>query len=100
MFIPIAKKPICVLNNKNLGRKKVDRDSCFATWDVPYKAGELKTNGYNGKKKAVTEILKTAGSPARIIAHCNRTVITSDSEDALIVEFEICDKNGVRVPAC
>jgi beta-galactosidase len=86
------------LNNKNLGRKKVDRDSCFATWDVPFKAGELKTNGYNAKKKVVTEILKTAGSPARIIARCNRTDITSDSEDALIVEFEICDKNGVRVP--
>ena len=86
------------LNNKNLGRKKVDRDSCFAAWDVSYKAGELKTNGYNGKKKAITEILKTAGSPARIIAHCNRTGISPGSEDAVIVEFEICDKNGVRVP--
>jgi len=87
-----------LLNNKSLGRKKVDRDSCFATWDVLYKTGELKTNGYNGKKKAVTEILKTAGSPARIIAHCNRTDITSDCEDALIVEIEVCDKNGIRVP--
>ncbi len=87
-----------VLNNKNLGRKKVDRDSCFATWDLPYKAGELKTNGYNRNKKAVTQILKTAGSPVRIVAHCNRTSITSHSEDAVIVEFEICDKNGVRVP--
>ncbi len=65
---------------------------------LPYKAGELKTNGYNGNKKAVTQILKTAGSPVRIVAHCNRTSITSHSEDAVIVEFEICDKNGVRVP--
>jgi len=86
------------LNNKSLGRKKVDRDSCFATWDVSYKAGELKTNGYNGKKKVVTEILKTAGSPVRIVAHCSRPDITSDPEDAVIVELEICDKNGVRVP--
>jgi beta-galactosidase len=87
-----------LLNNKSLGRKKVDRDSCFATWDLPYKAGELKTNGYNGKKKAVTEILNSAGSPVRIVAHCNRTNIKTDSEDAVIVEFEISDKNGVRVP--
>lgn len=86
------------LNNKSLGRKTINRDSCFATWDVSYKAGELKTTGYIGKKKAVTEILKTSGIPVRIIAHCNRTGITSDTEDALIVEFEICDKNGIRVP--
>jgi beta-galactosidase len=87
-----------LLNNKSLGRKTIDRDSCFATWDIHYKPGELKTNGYNAKKKVVSDILKTAGSPVRIIAHCNRTDITSDDEDAIIVEFEICDNKGNRVP--
>jgi beta-galactosidase len=87
-----------ILNNKSLGRKTINPDSCFAIWEVPFKAGELKSIGFNGKKKVATDRLRTVSGATNLHAGCDRKNITPGYDDAVIAEIEVRDKNGLRVP--
>ncbi|MFI3248028.1 MAG: glycoside hydrolase family 2 TIM barrel-domain containing protein [Rikenellaceae bacterium] len=68
------------------------------SWDVPYKAGELKVVGYNGGEKIVEETIRTAGKPAGIVLSADRDVITADGKDLSYVTVSIVDKDGNLCP--
>ncbi|MFI3289505.1 MAG: glycoside hydrolase family 2 TIM barrel-domain containing protein [Rikenellaceae bacterium] len=68
------------------------------SWDVPYKAGELKVVGYNGGKQVTEETIRTAGKPAGIVLSADRDVITADGKDLSYVTVSIVDKDGNLCP--
>jgi beta-galactosidase len=86
------------LNNRSLGKKEIDRDSSFAVWDVSYRPGELKSAGYNKKRNVASDRIRTASATAGLLAVSYRKQITTGVEDAIIIEFSVLDKDGVRVP--
>jgi len=84
------------LNGKSLGKKGMPRNG-HIEWAVKYQPGNLKAVAYkNGRK--LEEIIKTTDEPYKIIADPDRTVITADGKDAVIINYSAQDKNGLDVP--
>ena len=82
------------LNDKEVGRQKVDRSTEFkAVFSVPYEEGTLcaKAGG-----KSVT--LSTAGEPARIRLTADRSVISADGQDLAFITLEVVDREGRVCP--
>jgi beta-galactosidase len=68
-------------------------------WDAIYEPGELKAVGYNRDGAViVTEIVRTAGEPAKLEVSVDRSTLTADSRDVAHVTVRALDKNGVLVP--
>ncbi len=104
------------LNGKSLGRKVKGRDTWvmpvgrntsddlkFETkyrllWQVPYAAGELKAVAYPGGKAVATDVVRTAGAPARVAIEPDRSRIHADGEDLSFVTVRIEDADGNLVP--
>lgn len=87
------------LNSVSLGKKETDRETKFmAEWSVPYKAGELKAVGYNGKKVVASSILRTAGEVSSIKLSPDRKEIKADNQDLSFITVELTDSNGILNP--
>jgi beta-galactosidase len=104
------------LNGKSLGRKKhwsepvvlpagpnVSKDGKFTSkyrllWEVPYEPGTLRVVAYKNGKQAVTDEIRTAGVPARIILIPDRAKIHADGEDLSYVTVRVEDKDGNLCP--
>jgi beta-galactosidase len=87
------------LNGNSLGRKNTDRSTRFmASWDVPYRAGELKAIGYRGGRQVASATLRTAHTASRIVATPDRTRIKADGEDLSYVTIELKDTAGTTNP--
>ena len=87
------------LNGKSLGEKKFsDSNDLHLVWNVPYSPGTLKAVAKNNGKIICTDVIKTAGDPAKIILTPDRTEISADGKDLSYVKVEIVDKNGVVCP--
>ena len=86
-----------ILNNKSLGRKKVDKDLYYSLWNVRYAAGTIKAIGYKNNKKVSEHILKTSDKATHISVKTSKTTLKSDGEDLVLMEVSILDKNGVLV---
>lgn len=84
------------LNNRSLGVKPVNRaEVLHAEWMVGYEPGALKAIGRKDGQPLCEEIVKTAGSPAKLELLADRTEIAADGEDLSFVEVRLVDKNGV-----
>ena len=87
------------LNGRSLGTKRINRDETLhAEWGVRYAAGELKAVGRNGGQPVCTNIVRTAGSPARLELTPDRSMIAADDNDLGFVEVRLVDENGVLCP--
>ncbi len=104
------------LNGRSLGRKvkgaepveipvgkNVSDDLKFETkyrleWQVPYAPGELKAVAYQGEKSVATDVVRTAGAPARLALEPDRAAITADGEDLSFVTVRVLDKDGNLCP--
>ncbi|HZL08647.1 MAG TPA: glycoside hydrolase family 2 TIM barrel-domain containing protein [Prolixibacteraceae bacterium] len=86
-----------VLNNKSLGKKKVDRNLYYALWNLKYKSGTIKAIGYQNHKKVSEHILKTSGNPAQISVNALKTTLKADGEDLALLEVSILDDKGILV---
>src|SRR5688572_326592 len=87
------------LNGKSLGKKQTNRDTKFtATWQLPYKAGILKTIGYTNGKQVASSQLQTAKQPVKIKLSADRSIIKADGQDLSYITVELVDANGVRNP--
>lgn len=83
------------LNNRSLGVKPVNRaEVLHAEWMVGYEPGELKAIGRKDGQPVSEDIVKTAGSPARLELLADRTEIAADGEDLSFVEVRLVDKDG------
>ena len=60
--------------------------------------GAAEAVGYSGGKEISRDRLTTAGEPAEIVLHPEKTVMKADGHDLIYVGIEIRDRNGVRVP--
>ena len=87
------------LNSKSMGVKQINRDETLhADWDVRYAAGELKAVGRNGGQPVCTNIVRTAGSPARLELAADRAELAADGNDLSFIEVRLVDENGVVCP--
>ena len=104
------------LNGESLGRRIKGKDltpikikflRCADTvfyskyrlsWDVPYKAGELKVVGYNDGKAVAEKVIRTASKPAGLRLDVDRSVITADGKDLSFVTVSVIDKDGNLCP--
>ena len=87
------------LNGKSLGRKTKDRYEYRLRWDdVTYEPGELKVVAYKQGKEWATDVVKTAGAPARLLLQADRTTIAADGRDLAFVTITVADQDGIPVP--
>lgn len=86
------------LNGKSLGSKTKPADDSPRDWNVTYEKGTIKAIGKNNGKEAVTDELKTAGEPAKIILTVDHPKINNDWDDVAYVTATIVDANGVPCP--
>lgn len=84
------------LNGKSQGIKDMPRNG-HLEWMVKYHPGTLKAIAYKQRRKFETTI-KTTGSPYQIVAAPNKTIITADGKDAIVINYSVTDKKGVEVP--
>jgi len=100
------------LNGQSLGSKNFPADceqeatgkggamepSLKLAWAVPYAPGELKAVATKDGKVVATDIVKTAGAPARIVAAADRDTIESGDRDLSYITVSILDKDGNICP--
>lgn len=69
-----------------------------ALFTVPYAAGTLKAVGVNGDREAATNVLQTAGEPAKLRLTADRSAPAADGEDLSFVTVEALDAQGRPQP--
>ncbi|MEK7949156.1 glycoside hydrolase family 2 TIM barrel-domain containing protein [Luteolibacter soli] len=87
-----------VLNDKSLGKKPVRKDVAL-NWKVPFEPGTLKAVASNGGKEVATNVLRTAGKPAKVLLKADREGLSQAWERMVSVEVFVTDANGVVVPS-
>jgi beta-galactosidase len=86
------------LNGKSLGKQSKQGDDLHVKWRVPFAPGTLKAVSTKNGKPVLTEEVKTAGEPYKLVLKADRNTIAADGKDLSFVEVNIIDKNGVLVP--
>jgi beta-galactosidase len=104
------------LNGKSLGAKNFPADcehvavvdkkknittekpSLHLAWSVPYAPGELKAVATKNGQVVATDIERTAGAPAKIVAVADRAEIESGDRDLSFIKISILDKDGNVCP--
>lgn len=92
------------VNGKSQGRLVKDPstrlDRYRLRWnDVQYEPGELKVVAYDYRGNiAATEIVRTAGEPAKIVLETDRDTIGSNDNDLTYVTVSLADKDGTPCP--
>jgi len=88
------------LNGKSLGTEKLHADASPITFKVPFEPGTLKAVARSHGKVVATNVLMTAGKPARLIftADSPATPLTPDWNDVRYVTATLVDDAGTRIP--
>ena len=86
------------LNGQSLGTKKKVGDALHLMWKVPFTPGTLKAVGRTEGKEILTQEVKTAGAPAKIVLEADRNVISADGKDLSFVTVKVMDEAGTLVP--
>ena len=86
------------LNGKSLGTKRKAGDDLHVMWRVPFEPGVLKAVGRTGGKVILTDEVRTAGAPAKILLAADRQKINAGGEDLSFITVKVVDKDGVLVP--
>jgi beta-galactosidase len=79
-------------------KSKQMKPSLHLAWSVPYEAGELKAVAKKDGRVVATDIVRTAGAPARIVAVADRSEIESGDRDLSFIKASIVDKDGNVCP--
>lgn len=85
------------LNGKSLGVRKKTGEELHMMWRVTYEPGALKAVGKRGRK-VLTEEVKTAGAPAKIVLEADRNKISADGRDLSFITVKVLDDKGTLVP--
>jgi beta-galactosidase len=86
------------LNGKSLGTKRKSGDEIHLVWKVPFAPGTLKAIGRSNGRELVSQQVKTAGKPAKIILTADRNHITADGRDLSFITVQVTDKDSTVVP--
>jgi beta-galactosidase len=88
-----------VLNGKELGVKAVSAETKLtAEFEVPYEAGELKAIALQNGVEIANLTYRTAGRPAKLRLHADRTAIRRTRGELAYVTVEVLDEGGSLVP--
>jgi beta-galactosidase len=87
-----------LLNGKSLGRKHKLGDELHLMWRVPYEPGTLKAIARRGGQVVLTQEVRTAGEPARIVISPDRRTINADGKDVSFITVKVVDEHGTLVP--
>ena len=80
------------LNNRSCGKTKTDRNK--ALFEIEYKKGELRADGFINNKKVTSSFLKTADSPSKIVLIPEKF----SKNELIFVKAEIHDKEDIIYP--
>lgn len=86
------------LNGKSLGAKRKTGDDLHVWWRVKYEPGSIKAISRKNGKVVLTQEIKTAGKPAKIILTADRKKIKADGSDLSFIKATVVDANGNIVP--
>jgi beta-galactosidase len=87
------------LNGQSLGRKKRGALEYRLRWDdVKYQPGELRVVAYKNGAKWAEDVMRTAGSAAKLTLTADRATLRSDGSDLAFVTLRIEDKDGTLAP--
>ena len=86
------------LNGKSLGVKRKSGDDLHLMWRLNYTPGTLNAIARTGGKEIVSQEVKTAGAPAKIILQADRSTIKANGEDLSFITVRIEDADGNLVP--
>jgi beta-galactosidase len=88
------------LNGKSLGLGERSHGFLFTFSDVTWKAGELKAVAHYKNGTTSEALLRTAGAPAalRLTPHTGPRGFVADNADLMLVDVEVVDAAGNRVP--
>jgi beta-galactosidase len=67
-------------------------------WPVPYQAGELKAVAKRGGQVVATDVVATAGKPARLAVEVDRKQVTANGQDLAYVTVRVLDAEGRLCP--
>jgi beta-galactosidase len=86
------------LNGRSLGTKAINPDASPRNWQVTYAPGVLKAVARDDRGRPVTDELRTAGKPARIVLAADTKNLSFAWDDVATVRATIVDANGVPIP--
>ncbi len=86
------------LNGSSIGAKKKIGDALHLMWRLTYTPGTLKAIGRTAGKEVLTQEIKTAGTPAKIVLEADRNIITADGKDLSFVTVKVLVEQGTIVP--
>ncbi|MDR1818435.1 MAG: DUF4982 domain-containing protein [Puniceicoccales bacterium] len=87
------------VNNAYMGKRNLaDFKNNTIDWRVRYQSGKIIAKGWKNGKVVTTDVLRTAGKPAKIALVPDRTTIASDGQDLVFIRVELQDEKGVVVP--
>ncbi len=86
------------LNGKSLGKRSKQGDDLHVKWTVPFEPGILKAISTKIGRTVLTQEVKTAGAPYKLVLKADRSNINADGEDLSFVEVDVVDKDGVLIP--
>jgi beta-galactosidase len=87
------------LNGRSLGRKSKGPYEYRLRWDdIVYEPGTLEVVAYKDGRKWATDLVRTAGPPARLDVMPDRTEIRADGRDLSFVTLRVADNDGLVAP--
>ena len=87
------------LNGKSLGTKRKSGDDLHVMWRTLYEPGTLKAVARTKGKVVLTQEIRTAGPPAKIVLTADRRVIKADGRDLSFITITVVDESGTVVPS-
>jgi beta-galactosidase len=89
------------LNGRSLGEQNYNdqHKSLHLEWSVPFAPGELKAVGRKDGRIIATDIVKTAGKPAKIVLKADRAGLKPMERDLSFVTVSVVDADGIVCPA-
>jgi len=86
------------INGKSQGVKRKQGDDLYVMWRAQYEPGRVEAVSRKNGKPVVTQVIKTAGAPARIVLQADRSQLQSNGKDLSFVTVKVVDKEGNLVP--
>ena len=83
---------------KNQGAVTVESGWLHLEWLVPYQAGELKAVAKRGGQVVASDVVATAGKPAKLVLRVDREKLTANGQDLAYVRVEIRDAQDRLCP--
>ena len=84
------------LNGKSLGTGT--RKDLHVEWSVPWAAGELKAVAKRGGQVVATDVVRTAGPPAKLVLTADRSKLAAGRRDLSFVTVSVVDSGGHPCP--